>query len=479
METLLQVLSQAEKTQVHERTLKILAETGVQVNTAKGRQYLKNAGAQVDENTDIVRFPRALVEESLRLAPKDFKLGARRPGWDLTMNSGECTLISDGEGISIIDRETGEYRPTTFNDWLTATRLIDALDEIGVYWSMIEGGEGTESVPDKIKYWRNLFSNFSKHVQDASSKANHAPWLLEILQTIFGDKETIKEKHPFSFLICPQSPLVIDEQHTEAYLALLGWDIPVAAMPMPLMGGTGPGNMISMTVLGNCEVLSMLCLIQAAAPRTPFIYAPALAVMNPHTGMYSAGAIENGLLNSAAIEMARYYELPSEGSGGGTDTYRPGIQASYERAMNAMLPVLSWPDLLVGAGLLGGSMVLSLEQLVIDTEIFRMSKQAHWGIEAKEDTWLDDVIQNVGPGGNFLAEKSTLAGMRSGEWLIPNIGTHESRESWENDGKIRLLEEARETVDTLLAEHEPMPLSPEVEKELDHIQQRALEVQPS
>ena len=62
---------------------------------------------------------------------------------------------------------------------------------------------------------------------------------------------------------------------------MLGWDIPVAVMPMPTMGGTGPGNMISMTVLGNCEVLSTLCLIQAAAPGTPFIYAPVLGAMNP------------------------------------------------------------------------------------------------------------------------------------------------------------------------------------------------------
>ena len=51
--------------------------------------------------------------------------------------------------------------------------------------------------------------------------------------------------------------------------------------------------------------------------------------------------------------MARYYELPVEGSGGGTDTHAPGIQSTLERAMNAMLPMLSWPDLMVGAGLLG------------------------------------------------------------------------------------------------------------------------------
>jgi len=471
LETLLQVLSDDEKARIHERTLKILAETGVQVNTEKGRLYLKNAGADVDENTNIVRFPFALVEESLRLAPKVFRLGARRPGWDLPMNTGDCSLIADGEGISVIDRETGEHRPTTFKDWLEATRLIDALDEVGVYWAMAERGEEEESIRDSVNYWGHVFSNFSKHVQDSSPRAEHSPWLLEILQVIFGDKETIRRTHPFSFLICPQSPLIIEGQHTDAYLALSGWDIPVAIMPMPLMGGTGPGNMISMTILCNCEVLAMLCLIQAADPGTPFIYAPVLAMMNPRTGLYSAGAIENGLLGSAGIEMARYYGLPVEASGGGTDTFTPGIQASYERAMNSLIPMLSWPDLIVGSGLLGGSMILSLEQQVIDAEVFRMSKQAHRGILTHEEMWLDEVIQRVGPGGNFLGEKSTVANMRSGEWLIPALGVHETQQAWENAGKKDILAEAREKVEHILSTHQPLPLGEDVEKELDKIHQ--------
>ena len=473
MNTLLQVLSQEEKVQVHERTLKILAETGVRVETAKGRRYLKDAGADVDENTKIARLPRSMVEESLKLAPKKFSLGARRPGWAIPMNAGVCALMPDGEGISIIDRNTGEHRPTTYNDWLEATRLSDALDEVGVYWAMAEPGDVQEAMPDLIGHWWNMFRNFSKHIQDSSSTAEESRWLLEVLQAVFGDKETIRQTHPYSFLVCPQSPLIIEEQHTDAYLELVGWDIPIAVMPMPLMGGTGPGNMISMAILGNCEVLAMLCLVQAAAPGTPFIYAPALAVMNPRTGMLSSGAIENGLLSSAAIEMARYYELPVEGSGGGTDTHIPGVQSTLERAMNALLPMLSWPDLMVGAGLLGGSMILSLEQLVIDAEMFRMSQQAHRGIKTVDDSWLDDVIQRAGPGGHFMGEKSTAASMRSGEWLIPNLGVHGPRNSWELSGKKDIMEEAREKVEHLLATHQPIPLGEDVEKELERIKESA------
>jgi trimethylamine--corrinoid protein Co-methyltransferase len=482
MRTLLQVLSGEEQAQVHERTLRILAKTGVRVDTAQGRQALREAGAEVAESTGIVRFPRALVEESLRLAPKEFVLGARRPGWDLPMNAGECTLLIDGEAMFVLDRQTGERRPGTFADWLEATRLIDAVDEVGVYWQMLEAGdsgddmehpEPARGIASFVAYLCHLFRNFTKHIQDSIPSPEYAPWLLEVLQAVFGHRETIRRQHPLSFLLCPQSPLIIEGPHTDAYLALLGWDIPVAAMPMPLMGATAPGSLIATAVSGNCEVLAMLCLIQAAAPGTPFIYAPALAVMDPRSGRYGGGAIEQGLLGAATTEMARFYNLPVETSGIGTDHHVPGIQAGYERALTGLLPVLSWPDILVGPGLLGGSMNLCLEQLLIDVEVFRMCRQARRGIVASEDTWLEGELARIGPGGNFMAEHSTVAGLRRGEWYVSHVGVHDTFEGWDAAGRPALLEQARERVEQILATHQPLPLNEEVERELDQVLKRA------
>ena len=475
MRTLLQVLSEEERDQVHERTLRILEKTGVRVDTFRGRRFLEDAGALVDENTHIVRFPRTLVESSLEKAPKDFILGARRPDWDLKMNSGDCTMLIDGEATFVLDRESGERRPPTFSDWLDTTKLIDALDEVGLYWSMVELPEDQEgkTAAEQIAYWGHLFRNFSKHVQDGITRPELAPWLLEVMQVIFGDKETIRQKHPVSFLLCPQSPLIIDGPHTDAYLALTGWDVPVGIMPMPLMGATSPGTLISLTIMGNCEVLAMLCLLQAACPGTPVIYAPALAVIDPRTGRYSAGAIESALTGAAATEMGRYYGLPVEASGLGTDHHVPSIQAGYERGMGGFLPALSWPDILVGPGLLGGSMILSQQQLLIDAEMFRMYKQARRGITTSEDKWLDDVIEQVGPGGNFLSQRSTREGMRGGEWYVGKIGLHDAFETWEAAGKPSLLKEINEKLDHILSTHWPLPLPEEVERELACIQDRA------
>ncbi len=120
-------------------------------------------------------------------------------------------------------------------------------------------------------------------------------------------------------------------------------------------------------------------------------------------------------------------------------------------------------------------MILSLEQLVIDVEMFRMSRQAHRGIPTHDEAWLDEIIQKVGPGGNFLGEKSTRKFMRSGEWLIPLLGVHDTEQSWERSGRKDILDEAREKVDQILKTHKPLPLDDHVQKELDKIYKKAQE----
>jgi trimethylamine--corrinoid protein Co-methyltransferase len=180
-------------------------------------------------------------------------------------------------------------------------------------------------------------------------------------------------------------------------------------------------------------------------------------------------------LGAAATEIGRYYGLPVEVSGLGTDHHIPGIQVNYERAMNGLLPVLAWPDILVGPGMLGGSMTLCFEQMVIDAEIFRMARRAARGINTDKSRWLEDVVATVGPGGQFLSERSTVAGIREGEWYVSRFGMHDTFEGWEVAGRPRLLDEARERVEHILASHQPLPLPEAAEQELDRIQKRVIE----
>jgi len=473
VKTRIEVLTQDERAQVHERSLHVLETVGMRVDTDEGRRILADAGALVDDSTRIVRFPAALVEELLALAPRQYSLGGRRPGWEFPLNAGESTLCLDGGPTMVLDRHTGECRPSTGVDWLEAIRISDAIDEIGMLWSPVDVGVGNEGAAGWVDYLAGMHRAYSRHIQDCILSPAEAPWLLGVLEIVFGGRDEVRRLHPYSFLHNPVSPLVLEEAGTDAWLALRGYDIPLAIMPMPLMGATAPASMLATVLLGNCEVLGMLCLAQAAEPGTPIMHAPTLATIDPRSGRLSDNAPQ-AALDIAGVEMARYYGLPALGSGGGTDAFAPGIQSGYERTFGTMLGALAWPDVLVGPGGLAGSMIFSFEQLMVDVEVWRLCRKAHDGIEVADDRWLTEALARVGPGGQFLSEKSTRANARSGEWYLSQMGWHDSQDAWAAAGCPDALDQARAKVDEILATHEPLPLGDDIEGALAELHGRAL-----
>jgi len=472
MESLLRVLSDDECGRIHEETLKILFRTGVRVDTARGRGYLKQAGASVDDETHIVHIPRKLVEESINQAPKDFSLGGRRLDRSIPMNCGQCAVILDGGAIYTYDAEAGVRRPATKDDWYLATRLGDCLDDIDAYWSVIEGCWG-QSPGDTVSYWKAIFQNFSKHVQDATMGPEQSRWMLEVLQVVFGSREEFKKTLPVSFVLCPASPLIIEASYTDAYLETLEWGIPAAVMTMPLFGLSGPASLISELVLANCETIAMLCLIQSAAPGTPFIYAAVPVIADMHSGRFGSGEVEHSLLGAAVTEIARFYHLPVEASVGGSDQHVPCIQAGYERALNYTLPILARPDLLVAPGLLGGSTIFSPEQLIIDVEVIRRCKRLCQGISGSTEKWLGEVIATLGPGGNYLKHSSTRSAVRSGEVYYSKLGLHGTYDQWVNSGSPDFLSEIRQNIREILSTKHPLPLPESAERELEYLEKRA------
>jgi trimethylamine--corrinoid protein Co-methyltransferase len=471
--TTIEVLSSARREEVHERALAVLSRTGLRVESARARELLGAAGARVDEGDLRVRLPRAVVEAALAAAPRTFSLGGRRAGWELPLDGTGCSLVADGEALQVLDIATGTRRRATEADWEQSTDLLDAIEEVGVYWRMVNADGGDPAPGATVRAWAGAFSRFSRHVQDSAADPAEAAWLLEVLDVVFGGREEVRRRRPFSFLLCPLSPLVLEGPYTDAWLATAEWGLPVAAMPMPMMGLSAPVGLVATTVLGTAEVLATLALVEAAAPGTPFIFAPALSVMEPRSGRFAGGAVEHALLGAATTEMARFYGLPAQASTGGTDAHLPGAQAGAERALGWLLPVLAWPDLLVGPGLLGGSTVLSLEQLLLDVEVFRRCVRLRRGIDAALEDAVDAALDEAGPGGGFLARPATRRAAHGGEWHLDRLGVRDAWERWEAAGREDVVDDARRAVVETLATHRSLPMDETAARGLAAVVSRA------
>jgi trimethylamine--corrinoid protein Co-methyltransferase len=472
MTATLQVLSADDRAELHERSLRLLSTVGMRVETDAGRRIIKDAGARVDDATRIVCFPPALVEQSLALAPKRFSLGGRDPDFEFPLNAGQATLINGGGGDHIVDRHTGEVRLGTRADWVEITRLVDALPEIGVGWVWVGEGYSENTPALVVRETAGVARHFSRHHNTSFDDPAMVPWWLETLAIVHGGRDEVARRHPVSFLFTPVSPLIVKGDTVDTWLAMRGWDIPVMVMPMPLMGATSPGSRLGTVLATNCELLGMLCLVQAAEPGTPYVYAPIIASVDPRSGRYAGGAALTSL-SCAGTEMARHYDLPVCSHAFNCDAWVPGAQAGYEKGLGMLLAALSWPDMLVGPGVLAGGLSFGLEQLVIDVEIWRMCRAAHDGIATGADRWLDDVLESVGPGGHFLGQRSTRGAMRGDEWFVPRLGTQDAREVWEAAGRPDVVDEARQKVADILATHEAPPLGDDVERELAALEARA------
>jgi len=134
---------------------------------------------------------------------------------------------------------------------------------------------------------------------------------------------------------------------------------------------------------------------------------------------------------------------------------------------------LSDPDVLVGPGLLGGATILCLEQIIIDIEMIRLARQARTGTPVRDDLWLDELLERIGPGGSFLGERSTRQNVRSGEWRPSDLGVQGSWDTWRAAGSPTTVAAARERVEQLLTEQVSLPFSDDQAAALADLQRRA------
>jgi trimethylamine--corrinoid protein Co-methyltransferase len=141
-------------------------------------------------------------------------------------------------------------------------------------------------------------------------------------------------------------------------------------------------------------------------------------------------------------------------------------QSTFERTYMTLMAGFAGANVLVGAGMIQQSLVISHEQLVIDSEINNTVIKSLEGITVDQDRLGVDAITRVGPGGHFVADPHTLRFLRA-ERYEPSLLYRDSREAWETRGSTTFVERAREKAEAILAEHEINALPEDIGRALD------------
>ncbi len=462
----LNILSEGEVRRIHTATLDVIESVGVRFPSAKALDILQAHGATVDRETRIAKIPGHVVEAALAMAPPVYTLAARDPSLDLPLDGRHSYLGTDGCGVEVLDAFTGERRRSTLQDVSDAARVADCLDAIAFHWTPVSAQDcppESRSLHELLAIW-----NVSKkHVQtETIVTEREARAAVEMAAAIAGGRDELRRRPVLSIMQCTYSPLAQDGGSLEAGLVAAEAGLPVGYMTMASCVSTGPATLAGNLVVGNAEVISALALMQMAYPGCPVYYAAAQTAMDLRTGAYTGGGPEDYLFGAATNVLADFYRVPLSMGAFATGAKEPGWQSAVDNSFSSFMAVSTGADMLLGAGLLHGSRILSYEMLVMDAEIWSIARAMSRGIVVNDETLALDAIRAVGPGGNFLALKQTKKHMR--ELWQPTLIDRRPYNVWE-EKRDGARDWAREKAQAILRDHHPAPLDERLAAELRRI----------
>ena len=466
-----QILSDGDLNRIHWGTLHVLEKVGVQVDSVACRKLLKDNGCEVDEKTRITKIPSHLVEEALAKKKASITLAGRNPKFDAKLDMNHSYMTANGNGAVTVDFESGKRRPSMKKDVANSSRIIDTLENVHIHWPMVSSTDQHPSTVHLHDFDASL-NNTEKHVMyETGVTVTDARTLTEMGYAAAGGEKEYRRRPLSSCLQCTYAPLQHDAGVMDASLEFAKAGVPLVFFGMPQPGATGPATLVGSLVVGNAEVLSALTMIQLSTPGAAVIYGMGNAPLDMRTTIRAGGSPEHAISSAIATELAHHYGMPSC-VGVSATAKEPGDQAVMEYYTGCVGPLLAGADLMCGVGLLEDSSCLFYEEIVIDDEIVGAIARLIRGDWADDETMALDVIEKVGPGKNFLAQRHTLSHMRT-EFFMPNLVDRRSFDAWSQTGSKSMRDRAREKVKDILANHKVPPLDANAQKKLDAIIEKA------
>jgi len=468
----IEILSADDKRRIHEAGLEVMETVGVRIHSKMARDSLKNAGALVDEKTDVVRFPTDLTKSLISKVPQNTVLAGREKEFDLPLDGRHCYYTTDGCGITVWEQKTISRRLALLKDITRSAIISDWLHYLSIYEPMVVPSD----VPnDKhvVMSMKEAFDITRKHIlSESTSNVGEARTQIKMASEIVGGLEELRKRHIISAMVCTMSPLTLDGNATDAGMIWAEAKVPVHITGMAMMGVSSPATIAGNLVINHAETLAMAAAMQAHVPGSPAIYGSVLSNMDPRTGAIMMSSPEGFVLCGAANEMAKHVKMPSYG-GMGTNAKIPGTQSSSENGMGALYCALLAQEINNGIGMLDCSTVLSYEQMILDDEAVGRSIKMCREIEVSKDTLHLDMIKDVGilglgaKKGSFLGERATMKEVR--DFHMSSLYTTEPFDQWEAKGKKDELTLANEKADWILKNHEPVRLDKDILRRLDAI----------
>ncbi len=462
----IEVLAADQVEAIHDASLRILAEIGMDFLHPEALEILAAGGAEVDAGTSRVRFDPEMVTEAVATVPESFTLHARNPAHDVVMGGSHVNFSMVASPPNAADFDTGR-RTGNYDDFANLTRLAQFFNIVH-----LTGGYPVEPVdlPPETRHLDCLAAFVT-----LTDKVFHAYSLgrgrirdgLEIARIARGlTVDELAAEPSLLTVVNTSSPLRLDGPMIEGIVEMSRMGQPVVATPFTLSGAMAPATIAGALAQQNAEALATIALTQLVNPGTPAMYGGFTSNVDMRSGAPAFGTPEYTRAALAGGQLARRYGFPYRSSNANASN-APDAQSTYESQMSLWGAVMGHANLVKhAAGWLEGGLLASFEKVVLDVEMLQMMAVFLEGLTTSPDDLALDAIAEVGPGGHFFGAAHTLERYEHA-FYSPLVSDWSNYETWEEGGGKMAAQRANAIWKQALAEYEPPPLEDDRRAELE------------
>lgn len=404
----LSMFTKEDMQRVHDYSLKLLWENGINIANDRALSLFKQHGFKVEGSQIFITQKQ--VEDALEKIPSHFVLHARNSKNNLDLGAGDygvCTPIGP-VNVRTLD---GGLRAGTFKDAENLVKIYQASDVININTN--NGVEANDIPTDNrhLEVMRMLLRHTDKPIYTRLFDYEQMHEAMDMVEIAVGEK---LEKGGNIWLApgsCPSlSPMAYSREVADCIIALAERGQVVTLGSATSTGVTGPIQIFATIVMQNAEQLAGMVLAQLVNPGNAVGYGVAACPGNMRGAKYCCGSPGRVMLQIGSIEMGKnFYHLPTRTEPYTTESSLNDVQSGMESYEGTMCNILSGADYQLGEiGTLDALMTVSYEKTILDEEITSRLLYIKKGIDVSEEAAGLETIMNVGSGGTFLMEDDTI-----------------------------------------------------------------------
>ncbi len=461
----MEIVSADQIEEIHQASMQVLEEIGMNFLLPEAREILRQAGAEVENDGPRVRFDRALVQEAVAQAPSLVRTRARNPENDLTFGANHINFGAVGGPPNFSDLDRGR-RPGTLEDLSNFIRLSQSLNichlaasgaveplDIPPNVRHLEVGLVATRLSDKLRFGFALGGARARDHLEMGRIASGLTW------------EEYSEQPGLYTVINANSPLQYDIPMLEGMIEMARRKQLLVITPFTLAGAMAPITMPGAVVQQNAEALAGIAFAQLVMPGTPVVYGGFTSNVDMKSGAPAFGTPEYAQATLIGAQLARRYRVPFRASNVNASN-APDGQSVYESAMSIWACVLGHTHFVMhGLGWLEGGLCASFEKFILDAEMLQMMAEFLKPPEIDAGSLALEAIRDVGPGGHFFSTPHTLERYEHA-FYAPLLSDWRNFETWSEDGSVDATQRANRICKQILADFEAPPLDPAIDEEL-------------